>query len=265
MKLMWTNTASLLIREGDTTLVFDPFLGMPPGHVPRAARRRMEDVYRRADAVLITHGHFDHIRHIPRIYRGIKVPVYCTKTPLNTLKKHRLPEEDLREIHPGDRLEIGPFEIRIHPSRHCRFDAGILLKTFLSFRFFRHALHMARLLLLHLSCREAGEILCYEVRCKEKTILILGSMNYRENISYPTGADCLVLPLQGRSDQDTYALRIPRAMKPKRILLDHYDDSFAPMTTPVDPSGYEKNCRDMGMDCERLIPWKIYRIEQSNL
>ena len=306
MKLIWTNTASLVIKEGKTVLTFDPFLGLPPrgtrgpqgtrgvrgrkspqggrgaqgrnstqrargarvrmstqrtrcsqeaSSTQAGKRQRLKKLYRMADAVFITHGHFDHIYHVPEIYRGTNTCIYTTRTPARRLKAVQL-----KLIRPGTALSLGPFEIQAYQSRHCRFDTGIILKTVFNKRLLYHPIHMLRLLYLNHLYQEGGEILFYEIRCKGKRLQILGSMNYHEDVDYPTGADCMILPLQGRSDQDEYALRIVKKLKPQRILLDHYDDSFPPMTSPVDPSGFENNCRMLGVPCRRMVSGRVYDI-----
>lgn len=81
----------------------------------------------------------------------------------------------------------------------------------------------------------------------------MGSMNLDSNTEYPTGADALVLPLQGRSDQDTYALALVERLKPKAVLLDHYDDAFPPLSSQVDTSGFVRNVQERyGIYCKPL-------------
>ena len=85
-------------------------------------------------------------------------------------------------------------------------------------------------------------------------------MNLDAKTEYPTDADLLILPLQGRSDQDTYALRIVEKLLPKWVLLDHYDDTFPPMTSPVDPGGFEENVKGIDIPCERMEAYHLYTI-----
>ncbi|HXG02463.1 MAG TPA: ribonuclease J [Candidatus Binatia bacterium] len=71
-------------------------------------------------AVLLTHGHEDHLGALPYLLRQVRVPVYGTPLTLallgEKLREHGLGESaDLRPLRPRDRVEIGPF--RVEPIR----------------------------------------------------------------------------------------------------------------------------------------------------
>jgi len=67
-------------------------------------------------AIILTHGHEDHIGGLPWILSELNVPVYGTEFTLalveGKLEEHRLLEDaELIEILPGRRFTIGPFSI----------------------------------------------------------------------------------------------------------------------------------------------------------
>lgn len=91
--------------------------------------------------VIITHGHEDHIGGIPYLLKRLSVPVYGTALTLgliqNKLTEHDL-RADLKEIMPGDRLQIGSFRIEVLNMTHsiagaCAFaidtPAGVIFHT----------------------------------------------------------------------------------------------------------------------------------------
>ena len=49
-------------------------------------------------------------------------------------------------------------------------------------------------------------------------------------------SDLLVLPYNGWEDNYPPAVRIIERLNPKRVVLDHYDDTFPPVTMPLDLS-----------------------------
>lgn len=250
MRLTWMGTASLLFSADSTTIAFDPFPGIPyspheklPHTVPDEA------IYRRASDVFVTHGHFDHILFLPELYRDTGTVIHATATPCRTLARHGLPDTQLHCIGPGWSGSVGPFQLRAWQGRHCRFDAPLMRRTVLQKHFRAHAMH---LLSMNLEYREHHEILFYELTDGVTRVQVMGSMNLDDETDYPTGADWLVLPYQGRSEPEEYALSLVERLQPKRVLLDHYDDSFPPITSLVPTDGIVGRLTQRGIPCHPL-------------
>lgn len=73
--------------------------------------------------IFITHAHEDHIGAISELWPRLKAPVYATRFAKQLLETRRLsepgaPKVDLREIKPGNRVTVGPFEIEFVPVAH---------------------------------------------------------------------------------------------------------------------------------------------------
>lgn len=112
---------SMAIQYGDDIIVVDAGMMFPDSEllgvdvvVPDFAYlKENKDLVR---AVILTHGHEDHIGAVPFLLSGINVPVYGTAFTL-ALVERRLDEHDLTRsvqlnpIQPGQKLEIGPFVI----------------------------------------------------------------------------------------------------------------------------------------------------------
>ena len=86
-------------------------------------------------AFFITHGHEDHTGALPYILRRVKAPIYCTPLTADLiavkLKEARLLDKaDLRQIQPGERVQVGSFELEPFGVAHSVPDSvGLAIRT----------------------------------------------------------------------------------------------------------------------------------------
>ena len=85
----------------------------------------------RLRAILLTHGHEDHIGALAYVLDEVDAPVYGTPFTLALarakLAEHGLEESvDLREMHPSAPFEIGPFRVEMIHLTHSIIEAGAL-------------------------------------------------------------------------------------------------------------------------------------------
>jgi len=85
-------------------------------------------------AIVLTHGHEDHIGALPYVLRKINVPVYGTNLTLglveNKLKEHKLPNVVLNKVKAGQEINIGLFKVEFIRMNHSIPDAcGIAIHT----------------------------------------------------------------------------------------------------------------------------------------
>ncbi|MCC6367827.1 MAG: ribonuclease J [Bryobacterales bacterium] len=111
----------LAIRYGDDILVVDAGMMFPDAEllgvdivVPDFSF--LEENKEHVRALVLTHGHEDHIGGVPFLLGQLNVPVYGTALTLalveRRLEEHELEEEtDFREVRPGEIIEAGPFSI----------------------------------------------------------------------------------------------------------------------------------------------------------
>lgn len=81
----------------------------------------------RVRAIVLSHGHEDHIGALPYVLRQLNVPVYGTRLTLGLVKgkleEHGLLREaDLREIRAGERIALGGFKLDFIHVNHSIAD-----------------------------------------------------------------------------------------------------------------------------------------------
>ena len=86
--------------------------------------------------IVITHGHEDHTGSLPYLYKDLDkpVPIYGTKLTLGLIegkfKEHKIKNAQLIEIKPGDKLNLGCFEMEFFAVNHSIPGAvGIFFAT----------------------------------------------------------------------------------------------------------------------------------------
>ena len=85
-------------------------------------------------ALVLTHGHEDHIGAVPFLISEFDIPVYGTAFTL-ALVERRLEEHDLLErarfhkVKPGERIEVGPFAVEFIHVTHSIVSAVMLAIT----------------------------------------------------------------------------------------------------------------------------------------
>ena len=130
---------SLVLRYGDDLILIDAGMMFPEEELlgvdivtpDFAYLEENRDKFR---AVILTHGHEDHIGAVPFLLSQLNVPVYATAFTLALISR-RLEEHDLlaqaqlNKIKAGDKLEIGPFSIEFIRVTHSIVDAVALAIT----------------------------------------------------------------------------------------------------------------------------------------
>jgi ribonuclease J len=126
----------MALRLGDDIIVIDAGMMFPESELLGVDLVIPDTTYLKQNranvrAIVLTHGHEDHIGALPYILRDLNVPVYGTRFTLALVKK-RLAEANLldsttlREVMPGRLIEIGPYEIEFIPVTHSTIDCVAL-------------------------------------------------------------------------------------------------------------------------------------------
>ena len=255
MKIKWYGTAAVSIEDSGVKLLFDPFVRMNKKIKPEIT---LED-YKGADAIFATHGHFDHIFSIPEIEKTESTPVYCTKTPVETLKKEGVAPEKLHLIKPGDKIQVGPFTVTPFRAKHVTFDLKYVLSVIpLSVVLCPKIFYLEY---LNVKFPENKENLGFLVECGSKTVFIMGSFGTVPDEVYPKNCDMFVLPFGGCTKVPELTAPFIADMLPRKVLITHYDNSFPPATRRVDAEGLKARIEKDHPDIEAIIPKEFTEYE----
>ncbi len=117
-----------LLEYGDEIIVIDSGMKFPDSELPGIDYIVPDISYLEANkdkllAIIITHGHEDHIGGLPYILPRLDVPVYGTKLTLGFIKNKFIDDVPFYkpkycEIEAGDVIEIGAFTIRFIAVAH---------------------------------------------------------------------------------------------------------------------------------------------------
>jgi ribonuclease J len=130
----------MIIQHGSHMVVIDAGLMFPDDYmlgvdlvIPDFSYLR--ENREKIEAVILTHGHEDHIGALPFLLKEFPVRVFGTGFTLDLLreklKEHILPQNaDLQTVIPGEIHEIGPFKVEYIRVNHSIVDgAGLALET----------------------------------------------------------------------------------------------------------------------------------------
>src|SRR5436305_6115906 len=125
----------LALSWGDTTIVVDAGVMFPDPELLGVDRIIPDLTYLqqkgRVAALVLTHGHEDHIGGVPHVLPLVDGPVYGTPLTLALvepkLQEHGLDgSHELKTVRPRDRVTVGPFEIEFIRVTHSIPDCVAL-------------------------------------------------------------------------------------------------------------------------------------------
>jgi L-ascorbate metabolism protein UlaG (beta-lactamase superfamily) len=244
--LRWLGTAGWEISDGKTVILIDPYISrifgpQPPGRTPyeRAAGdtrplygwddAAVPDVaaidahVQRADFVLVTHTHYDHVLDVPQIALKTHAVVLGTESTENVLRAFKVPEVQLITVRGGEDYEFGAFSVKVIPSLHSPLDHKHYFSSEKAPEGMKAPLTLRQM-------HPEGGTLAYLIRFHGHQILAFGGMNYIEREIEGLQPDVVLVGAAGsRKENYDYSGRLMRALHfPALVLPTHWDNFTAP-------------------------------------
>jgi len=238
MNITWYGAASLLIESSGERILFDPFVQFNGGENPNSLEDFIHEEY-----ICITHGHLDHLMEVPEfLYTETpgEATVYCGSVAARSLEEQGLDCSNVVLVRPGMCWKIGEIQLEVFKAEHAVPGWKTRLRTVMNPKMGKYMLNALFLASAKGQYPEGGETFMYELRAEGLRVQILGSLGLDREENYRPGADLLVLPFQGTDCPEKKALEIVERLKPRRILLDHFDDAFPPVSRTVDTRKFKQ-------------------------
>ena len=242
----WLGTAGWEISDGSTVILIDPYISrifgpQPPGRTPFARppgdarplygwddvavpdEAAIDARVPRADYVLVTHTHYDHVLDVPHIALKTHAAVIGTESTQNVLRAYRVPEEQLITVRGGEDYDFGTFSVKVIPSLHSPLDHKHYFSSESAPAGMKAPLTLRQM-------HPEGGTLAYLVRFRGHQILAFGGMNYIEREIEGLRPDVVLVGAAGsRKESYDYCGRLMRALQfPALVLPTHWDNFTAP-------------------------------------
>jgi L-ascorbate metabolism protein UlaG (beta-lactamase superfamily) len=227
----WLGTAGFEIRCGEHVLLIDPY-------VTRASLRRcafssiapdaaaLRRYAPRADAIVLGHTHFDHALDVPAIAKATGARVFGSRSAAALCLGQGVDPARVEAVEraassaPVER-EVGPFQLRFHPSAHARLLLGRVP--------FPGEIADCEDVPMRISAYRCGAVFGVEIRVARRTLFHLGSAELLDVSLGRIEANLVMLCVAGWTKSRDLPERVARALSPAAVLLAHWDNFLVPM------------------------------------
>jgi L-ascorbate metabolism protein UlaG (beta-lactamase superfamily) len=236
----WFGTNGWEITFGNKTVLIDPWFNrFESGFLQNKLNHDtllptdtalIDQHVRKADQILIGHGHWDHMADVPYIAKKTGAMVIGSETHANVMRAAGVPEGKIVQVKGGEYMQFDGYTIEVFPSVH---SMGGTKKYAVP----GHLVSVPASSPTKVGDLPEGDTLIYVLRIGGKyTIFLMSSGNYVERAIAGLKPDvALIAPLFSNNTVD-FTPRLVRALSyPKLVLPTHWDNFEAPLTgAPTD-------------------------------
>ncbi|HMJ05211.1 MAG TPA: MBL fold metallo-hydrolase [Chthoniobacterales bacterium] len=129
VRVTYLGTNAYLFESRDATLLIDPYfsrqslfrtaLKLEPVRETNLINQWIHD-HPKIDAVLVTHGHVDHLFDVPPIARGTGARVIASRTSIQLVESAGVPKSQTQTVRPGSTASVRGAVIHVLPASHDR-------------------------------------------------------------------------------------------------------------------------------------------------
>ena len=119
----WLGVAGFELTAHGQVLLVDPYLTRIPfwrqwlGKV-QSNRSLVNQTIPRADHILVTHTHYDHILDVPGLASATRAVIYGSPNTCQLSRLSGLPSEQVCQVQDGQSLVLGSFTVTVFPAQH---------------------------------------------------------------------------------------------------------------------------------------------------
>ena len=246
MQLTYFGAAGWQLSDDKTIVLIDPYISRingpaPPGggsgHSVGGDTRRsygwndlavpdeaaIDAHIKKADFVLVTHTHYDHVLDVPHIALKTGATVIGTESTANVMRAYGVTEQQIITVRGGEDYQFPGFSVKVIPSLHSPLDHKHYFSPATAPAGMKAPLTLEQI-------HPEGGTLAYLIRFDGHQILVFGGNNYIEReISGLEPGVVLVGAAASRKEIYDYCGRLLRALHyPALVLPTHWDNFLVP-------------------------------------
>jgi len=228
----WLGTNGWEITFGNKTILMDPWLArfdtgffsgkFDPNTPLKTDEALIDQHVRKADQILIGHGHWDHLADIPYIAKKHGAQVIGSETHANVLRAAGVPEPKIVQVKGGEYMQFDGYTIEVFPALHSLGPTK------------KHAvpghLYSVPAAPTKVGDLPEGDSLIYMLTIKDKyRIFLMSTANFVERAITGLKPDVALVASIFANQIHDYTPRLLRALgHPKVVLPTHWDNFERP-------------------------------------